>query len=129
MRKTKIYPSTYAKGDRLRQENFEITEYEDTGCEISPKCVECPLPQCKHDDQNWFRSYRKLYARRDLLHRLSDNTDINYKELAIQYNLTAATISKLHCRVLAGQIDLNVIDILFTTYNGHDVPGIKPGRN
>ncbi len=22
----------------------------DRGCEVAPKCLECPLPQCKHDD-------------------------------------------------------------------------------
>ncbi len=21
----------------------------DTGCEVAPKCLECPLPQCKYD--------------------------------------------------------------------------------
>lgn len=23
--------------------------YEDTGCEFSPRCVECPLPACRYD--------------------------------------------------------------------------------
>ena len=23
--------------------------YDDTGCQVSGKCTECPLPQCKHD--------------------------------------------------------------------------------
>lgn len=27
----------------------EQTHYRDDGCEIAPKCLECPLPQCRYD--------------------------------------------------------------------------------
>jgi hypothetical protein len=27
----------------------ENTHYRDDGCEISPRCLECPLPQCRYD--------------------------------------------------------------------------------
>ena len=27
----------------------EDMDYRDTGCEVSPSCLRCPLPQCKHD--------------------------------------------------------------------------------
>ena len=26
----------------------------DTGCNVAPLCVECPLPKCKHDDPGWY---------------------------------------------------------------------------
>ena len=31
---------------------------EDTGCEVAPKCLECPLPQCRYDDPGWFQRHR-----------------------------------------------------------------------
>ena len=27
----------------------EQTHYRDDGCEISPRCLECPLPACRYD--------------------------------------------------------------------------------
>ncbi len=31
----------------------ENTFYQDTGCEVAPQCLECPLALCKYDDPNW----------------------------------------------------------------------------
>lgn len=31
----------------------------DTGCEVSPSCLRCPLPQCRYDDPLWFEDYRR----------------------------------------------------------------------
>lgn len=28
----------------------EHTVYVDTGCEVAPWCLECPLPRCKYED-------------------------------------------------------------------------------
>ena len=27
----------------------EQIHYRDTGCDIAPRCLECPLPQCRYD--------------------------------------------------------------------------------
>ena len=32
---------------------------QDTGCEVSAACLECPLSQCKDDDREWYRRWRK----------------------------------------------------------------------
>ena len=32
---------------------------QDTGCEVSPTCLGCPLSQCKDDDREWYRRWRK----------------------------------------------------------------------
>ena len=29
----------------------------DTGCEVSPSCLGCPLPQCRHDDSLWYQDW------------------------------------------------------------------------
>ena len=41
-----------AKAARLPGE----TRYRDIGCEVAPRCLECFLPQCKHDDPGRLRS-------------------------------------------------------------------------
>ena len=28
---------------------FGVGIYRDRGCEVAPKCLECPLPQCRYD--------------------------------------------------------------------------------
>ena len=28
----------------------EFYHYEDTGCEVSDSCLDCPLPMCRYDD-------------------------------------------------------------------------------
>ncbi|MCS7294819.1 MAG: helix-turn-helix domain-containing protein [Chloroflexota bacterium] len=28
----------------------EYTEYRDTGCDLYPSCLHCPLPRCRYDD-------------------------------------------------------------------------------
>ncbi len=38
----------------------EFFHYEDTGCEVSLSCLNCPLPQCKYDDPAWFQRYQRL---------------------------------------------------------------------
>ena len=38
----------------------ELYHYEDTGCEVSPSCLNCPLPRCKYDDPIWFQRHRRL---------------------------------------------------------------------
>lgn len=28
----------------------ENTDYRDDGCEVSPRCLDCPLPRCRYED-------------------------------------------------------------------------------
>ena len=41
----------------------ELYHYEDTGCEVSRSCLNCPLPRCKYDDPTWFQQYRRIARR------------------------------------------------------------------
>ena len=102
----------YKAGDRLREENFEIVEYEDTGCEISKKCVECPLPQCKHDDANWYRRYRR-YAEKYVLLLDLQVPNVDYEKAAQRFKFTEATVRKLHMQVLCGEIDLELVKFMY----------------
>lgn len=32
-----------------KYDNFRVEDFPDTGCNLAPKCLTCPLPRCKHD--------------------------------------------------------------------------------
>ena len=40
-------------------EDAEFDHFEDKGCEVAPKCVECPLPFCRFDDPEGFQILRQ----------------------------------------------------------------------
>ena len=35
------------------------SHYVDDGCEVSPKCLECPLPLCRYDDPQGFENWQE----------------------------------------------------------------------
>ena len=39
-----------------RRRHYTIS---DRGCEVSRKCLECPLSRCKHDDPGWYTALRE----------------------------------------------------------------------
>lgn len=41
--------------------------YRDEGCEVSPSCLECPLPQRKYDDPGWLQRYKRNERDREVL--------------------------------------------------------------
>lgn len=53
-RKRKRLTSSYST-DKGLPENYDYT---DTGCDLAPSCLECPLALCKYDDPNWGRRNR-----------------------------------------------------------------------
>lgn len=34
---------------RYKYDNLNVEDFPDTGCNLAPKCLTCPLPRCKHD--------------------------------------------------------------------------------
>ena len=53
-RKRKRSTTSYST-DKGLPENYDYT---DTGCDLAPSCLECPLALCKYDDPNWGRRNR-----------------------------------------------------------------------
>lgn len=37
---------------------LEMT-WKDTGCDVHPKCLECPLPECKYDDWEGYKKWKR----------------------------------------------------------------------
>ena len=50
--------------ERGLPENYN---YRDTGCELAPSCLECPLATCKYDDPAYGRSGRTMFRDREIV--------------------------------------------------------------
>ena len=77
----------------------EMYHYEDTGCEVSLSCLNCPLPQCKYDDPVWFQRYRRMG--RDLeVWRTIHSESLTAEEAAHRFSVTVRTVFRImrRCR-------------------------------
>ena len=72
----------------------EYYHYEDTGCEVSPSCLTCPLPQCKYDDPVWFQRHRRL-ARDLKVWSTMQFERLTADEAAQRFSVTVRTIFRI----------------------------------
>ena len=75
----------------------EHFQYRDNGCEVSPSCLSCPLPKCKHDDPGWLRSYRRAQRDRRLL-RVRSRENATVGELAQRFQISQRTVHRILAR-------------------------------
>ena len=82
----------------------EYYHYEDTGCEISPSCLNCPLPQCKYDDPGWFQRSRRM-ARDLKVWSTIQSGGLTVEEAAEHFSVTVRTVFRImrRCRDVAGE--------------------------
>ena len=85
----------------------EFCHYEDTGCDVSSSCLNCPLLQCKYDDPTWFQRHRRIA--RDLKVRLTMQSEsLTVEEAAERFSVTVRTIFRImrRCREAAPEMDV-----------------------
>lgn len=84
------------------REDFELvtdrlpdySEYRDQGCDLSPSCLRCPLPKCRHDKQEGSRRVSKRL--RDLeIFRQRTASGRSISELATEFDLSKRTIQRI----------------------------------
>jgi hypothetical protein len=69
----------------------ELYIYEDTGCEVSASCLNCPLPQCKYDDPGWFHRYQQ-YSRDLNVLMAMERDGLTVEETAERFSVTVRTV-------------------------------------
>jgi hypothetical protein len=74
----------------------ERLSYNDDGCEVSPRCLECPLPQCKYDDPGWYQE--ELRRKRDDGVLEAYWRGLNAGEVAEQFGVSARTVHRILSR-------------------------------
>ena len=65
--------------------------YTDEGCEVSPACLRCPLPQCKHDEPGWYRREQRAERDRTML-RLRSREGMTVAQLARRFGVSKRTV-------------------------------------
>lgn len=72
----------------------ENSDYSDTGCDLYPSCLRCPLPRCRYDEpggaQNMLRGGRDA-----AILRLSGNDGVSVERLAEMFGLSRRTIFRV----------------------------------
>ena len=77
----------------------EFYHYEDTGCEASDSCLDCPLPFCKYDDPSWYQRNRRL-ARDFRILQVMNQESLSIEETAERFSVTVRTVFRImqRCR-------------------------------
>lgn len=102
-----LYTNGRTKTNRRRGEPIidglpEFYHYVDDGCEVSPRCLECLLHQCKYDDPEAY--HRGQRCRRDqevVLARQAEGASI--PQLAQRFGLSQRTIHRIFARAAEGR--------------------------
>ncbi len=84
----------------------EFYHYEDTGCEASESCLNCPLPQCKYDDPAWYQRNRRL-AKDFQVKYTMEQERLTVEEAAERFSVTVRTIFRIlrRCRLAVNATD------------------------
>ena len=110
-----LVASALAGGDCIDDADAvpEFYHYEDTGCEISPSCLTCPLPQCRFDDPIWFQQQRRL-AKDFRVWNTIQSEGLTAEEAAERFSVTVRTIFRImrRCREAECQMDQDAVQAL-----------------
>ena len=89
----------YTSGRTASDDVSEFYHYEDTGCEASDSCLDCPLPVCKYDDPDWYHRNRRL-ARDFRMIQIIQQESLSIAEAAERFSVTSRTVFRImqRCR-------------------------------
>ena len=91
-------------GRTFTDEAFEFYHYEDTGCEASDSCLDCPLPRCRYDDPEWYRRNRRLAKDFRIVH-VMEQERLTVEETAQRFSLTVRTVFRIMQRCREATMD------------------------
>ena len=92
------------RGGPLIDSRPEEYPYRDDGCEISPSCLRCPLPQCKYDDPRWFLQERRR-ERDQLVLDTKERESLSVDEVAHKFALSQRTVFRILRRASDGKLE------------------------
>ena len=83
--------TTATSANPLQDATPEFYHYEDTGCEVSSACLDCPLPKCKYDDPDWFHRHRRI-ARDWMVWDTIESEGLTMEAAADRFSVTVRTV-------------------------------------
>ncbi len=88
---------TRRKGVPLIDVLPERYTYKDNGCEVSPSCLQCPLPQCKYDNPGWLQ--RQVRQQRDgEVLEVKRSRGLTAPQLAQHFGVSQRTVHRILSR-------------------------------
>ncbi len=72
----------------------ESMEFKDTGCDIHPACLTCPLPQCRYDDPGWVRREERGSRNEEVL-RMRWKLGLSAEEVAANLGVSTRTVHRI----------------------------------
>ena len=72
----------------------EFYPYRDIGCEASPSCLECPLPQCKYDNPGWLQREKRSERDRQIVYAFRRD-GLTAPQVAARFDLSHRTIFRI----------------------------------
>lgn len=72
----------------------EATDYVDTGCELSPSCLRCPLPHCKYDVPRTSRRLAHSARDRDIV-LLRRRHAVPVEMIAVTYGISRRQVFRI----------------------------------
>ena len=70
----------------------------DDGCEVYPRCLECPLQMCRFDDPKWYKQWLRQKKVQEVIDKREQGTTIN--ELALEFSITPRTVFRMQQEAL-----------------------------
>ena len=81
----------------------ENTAYEDTGCDLAPSCLECPLALCKYDDPNRARYDRTVMRDTEIMRLFAEGFKVS--AIALKVNISNRTVYRVIQREIGATED------------------------
>lgn len=72
----------------------EHTDYADTGCDLYPSCLRCPLPKCRYEDPGGAAAMLRTGRDASIL-RLAQQDGMDVDQLALMFGLSRRTIFRV----------------------------------
>jgi DNA invertase Pin-like site-specific DNA recombinase len=72
----------------------DYSDYHDEGCDLSPSCLKCPLPRCRHDKQPQGRRAARSLRDMEIL-KQHNSAGKSAAELANQFGVSKRTIQRI----------------------------------
>lgn len=76
----------------------EFDHYLDTGCEVSPACLSCPLPECKHDNPVAHAAYMQQQRDIEMVAEI-ERDGLSGVQAGLRFGITSRTVFRIKERV------------------------------
>jgi hypothetical protein len=71
----------------------EFTRYRDSGCDVQPSCLTCPLPRCRYEEPGGLRALLNKTRDEQIVARRA--TGIPVAELATRFGVSRRTVFRV----------------------------------